>query len=49
MHRFILQVYTVLSVLVAAFDPAAMGLGMEVETLSQLLFKHRLPTVRFFS
>jgi hypothetical protein len=30
-----------LSVLVAAFDPVSMGLGMEVETLSQLLLKHR--------
>ena len=30
-----------LSVLVAAFDPASMGLGVEVEALSQLLLKHR--------
>jgi hypothetical protein len=41
------QVYSMLSVLVAAFDPVTMGLGVEVEALSQLLLKHRLCNISF--
>jgi hypothetical protein len=36
-----------LSVLVAAFDPVSMGLGVEVEALSQLLLKHRFFNISF--
>lgn len=43
------QVYTMLSVLVAAFDPVAMGLGVEVENLTQLLLKHRAVATHFWS
>jgi hypothetical protein len=41
------QVYSMLSVLVAAFDPVSMGLGVEVEALSQLLLKHRFFNISF--
>jgi hypothetical protein len=41
------QVYSMLSVLVAAFDPVSMGLGVEVEALSQLLLKYRFLNISF--
>ena len=37
-----------ISVLVAGFDPVSMGLGMEVETLSQHLLKHKSVTPQLY-
>ena len=41
-------VYTVLSALVSAFDPASMGLSLEVHTLAIQLLKHPAVSSHFF-
>ena len=36
-----LEVYSVVSVLLSVFDPVSMGLQTEIETLANILLKHR--------
>jgi len=43
-----LEVYSVVSVLLSVFDPVSMGLQTEIETLANILLKHRSVAAHFW-